>query len=290
MSAAKGAYGVLDLLWDIRDAHSICKDDATAKAILWAIASRSNSKKDFTCFPAEKRIAGDISVSVRTVQRHLKLLLDEDLIKMTRRYDDSYRYCVCVDKIRTAADQQRKIWAAEKAAQSAADEAFEQAVKANRAIATPSPVAEDATFLDTASKSLDYSEALAQAIVEHETLAERISEAEARSLAAAICMKHAGSAPVIALGYLGDDAITKAANGRTPIGYLRSLIEKKIAEFSNESYDPSGDVEEFIQAALTAKRDGKQYLFVATVGHPGGIDAGIEAIQHRLGITFNHPA
>jgi hypothetical protein len=130
MSTAKG-YGVLHLLWDIRDAHSICKGDATAKAILWAIASRSESKKEFTCFPALELIAGDISASVRTVRRHIEPLLAEGLIQRTRRYDDSYIYCVCIDKIRAAAEQQRKLWDAEKslkkATQSDGDEAFERA-------------------------------------------------------------------------------------------------------------------------------------------------------------------
>jgi hypothetical protein len=90
-------------------------------------------------------------------------------------------------------------------------------VQANKGIATPSPVAEDATFPDATPKTLDYSEAIAKAILSSECLAESISEDEAQSLASAICRNYAGCAPVIALHRLSDEAIHKAANARTPL-------------------------------------------------------------------------
>jgi hypothetical protein len=288
---ATKSYGVLDLLWDIRDAHSICKKDSKAKSILWSIASRSDSKKGFTCYPSEKLIAGDISASVRTVQRHLKLLLAEGLVKRTRRYDDSYIYCVCVDKIRTAAEKQRKLWSAEKETQSAGDEAFEKAVKANTTVsATPSSLAEDAALPEATSKTLDYTDTLAKGILNIEALAQKISSDEAQSFASTICRNHAGSAPVIALGRLTNEAISRAANAKTPCAYLRTVLAKKIDELGTEPYTKDESwIERFVDEMLEAKENGSEGFNIHLDRHPHWVDDRIAAIGRREGGILNSP-
>jgi Helix-turn-helix domain len=286
------SYGVLDLLWDIRDAHSICKGDSTAKSILWALASRSDSKKGFTCFPALELIAEDISASVRTVRRHIEPLLTEGLIGRPRRYDDSYLYCVCVDKIRASAEKQRMSWTAEKETQSAHDEAFAEAVKANTTVsATPSSLAEDAAPPEAKSKTLvEYADTLAKGILNIEALAAKISPDEAQSLAFAICRDHAGSAPAIAVSRLTEEAISRAANAKTPPAYLRTVLAKKIGELCTEPYtkDESA-IERLVDELLGDKKNGFGGFNIDIGWHPNWVDDCIAAIGRREGGILNSP-
>jgi hypothetical protein len=285
------SYGVLDLLWDIRDAHSICKKDALAKSILWALASRSDSKKGFTCYPSMGLLAGDVQASERTIRDHMKTLLTEKLIGRTRRYDDSYLYCVCVDEIRAAAEKQRKLWSAEKETQSAHDEAFEKAVKANTTVsATPSALAEDAAPPEAKSKTLvEYADALAEGIQYIEALAEKISAGEAQSFAASICSKYAGSAPAIAVSRLSDEAIIRAANAKTPVAYLRTTLTNKIDELCAKPYtkDESA-IERFADEMLKGK-DGSGGFYINVDQHPHWADDRIAAIGRREGGILNSP-
>lgn len=57
-----------------------------AKQIMFYLINRANSEG--TCFPSNRTIASDCGISIRTVQRTIKILLEEGFIKKESRFRD----------------------------------------------------------------------------------------------------------------------------------------------------------------------------------------------------------
>ena len=65
-------------------------------AVYNVLASYANSKSQ-TCFPTQKSIAGHLGVSVRTVNRKIRLLKDFKLIKVKKKGDRCFYSLLKVD-------------------------------------------------------------------------------------------------------------------------------------------------------------------------------------------------
>lgn len=107
----KKAFGVLDLIWLVRDTRLGL--EASAKQVLMALIQRSDATKGFTCFPSISTIAADCECSEDTVERRLKMLEKVKLISITPRIKDGKRissvYGANVDKLRLMHDVQQAV-------------------------------------------------------------------------------------------------------------------------------------------------------------------------------------
>lgn len=62
---------------------------ATAKLLLLCLADYADS--DWSCWPSQERLAGEVQVSVRSLNRHLGMLKDAGLVTSERRMDGQRR-------------------------------------------------------------------------------------------------------------------------------------------------------------------------------------------------------
>ncbi len=237
---AGSKYGVLDLIWDIRDAHSICEGDALGKSILMAIASRADASKGFTAYPSMQMIAGDVAASERSVRQRVGVLVEAGLLSRQRRYDSSYLYIVAVSTIKSAAEEQRKIWATEKEqrkmqmiASEDASSDFGRVMGVNRALSAKTDESSaDAEFpAASPSSGVDYIVGIQEAVEGFNIC----DSEEAYSFAVDICREFPGCAPLVALADINEDTTLKIKSARNPMGFLRSVIRRAIESMPTDA-------------------------------------------------------
>src|ERR1017187_7190121 len=140
MATATKVFGVLDLMWLIRDTKLTC--NASAKQTLSAIAMRSNHQQNFTCFPSIATLADDCGCSEDTIERTLKVLKDLELVKITERQRpgkkerESNLYTVNVTKLRALNREQTGGNAAQKIDPDDLEERYQQATGTVRDLET----------------------------------------------------------------------------------------------------------------------------------------------------------
>lgn len=88
-----------------RTVKSIEVLNRSAKAVLYILNEYIN--KDYECYPSVKRIAKDLQISPRTVQRAIKELEENELIKKTERFSPkknggqtSNLYTIIIEKVK----------------------------------------------------------------------------------------------------------------------------------------------------------------------------------------------
>lgn len=274
-------YGVLDLLWDIRDARTICVGDALSKSILLALASRCQPGKGFVCYPSVEMVAGDVQASVRIVQERLKMLVSAKLITRQRRFSNSYIYRLSVSTIRAAAAEQRTKWEAEKAQEREREYGSEES-------RTSAVEAEDAEFSGVVRQVIDYGSALAEEI--RGLVALEVSEHDVQTVATAVCSAYPGSAPLLAIALLDDVTLTKIAEARNSAGYLRTVLERKIKELSAAEYVSNAEnIQKFVEWEINNVASGGRGFSVQLTRHPRWIDDRIEALARCEDVTFATP-